>query len=57
MPYFLDDENEIVFQTDACNTGMGAYLFKRRGNNEVPVAFISKAFDERLKKSAHPTYL
>jgi hypothetical protein len=32
MLHFLDDESEIVLQTDACNTGMGAYLFQRRGN-------------------------
>jgi hypothetical protein len=25
--YFLDRDLEVVMQTDACNTGMGAYLF------------------------------
>ena len=26
--HFLDDSSEIILQTDACNTGMGAYLFQ-----------------------------
>ena len=47
--YFLDGDSEVIMQTDACNTGMGAYLFQRRADGrEYPVAFISKAFDERL---------
>ena len=49
--YFLDGDSEVVMHTDACNTGMGAYLFQRRADGgENPVAFISKAFDERLRK-------
>ena len=49
--YFLDGDSEVIMQTDACNTGMGAYLFQRRADGgEYPVAFISKAFDERLRK-------
>ena len=48
--HFLDDNSEIVLQTDACNTGMGAYLFQRKEGKEIPIAFMSKAFDERLSK-------
>ncbi len=49
--YFLDRDLEVVMQTDACNTGMGAYLFQRRADGgENPVAFLSKAFDDRLRK-------
>ena len=48
--HFLDDSSEIILQTDACNTGMGAYLFQMREGKEIPIAFMSKAFDERLSK-------
>ena len=50
MLHFLDDTSEIVIQTDACNTGMGAYLFQIREGKEVPIAFMSKPFDKRLGK-------
>ena len=48
--HFLDETSEIVLQTDACNTGMGAYLFQIKDGKEIPIAFMSKAFDERLSK-------
>jgi len=49
--YFLDRDLEVVMQTDACNMGMGTYLFQRRADGgENPVAFLSKAFDDRLRK-------
>ena len=50
MLHFLDNTSEIVIQTDACNTGMGAYLFQVREGKEVPIAFMSKAFDKILGK-------
>ncbi len=48
--YFIDETAEVIMQTDACNTGMGAYLFQRGEGGEHPIAFISKVFDERLRK-------
>jgi hypothetical protein len=50
MLHFLDDTSEIILQTDACNTGMGAYLFQLKDGKEIPIAFMSKSFDERMGK-------
>ena len=50
MLYFLDDCSEVRLFTDACNTGMGAYLCQIRDGKEFPIAFLSKAFDDRLRK-------
>ena len=50
MLHFMDDTSRIVLQTDACNTGMGAYLFQVKEGKEIPIAFMSKAFEERLSK-------
>ena len=50
MLHFLDDTSDIILQTDACNTGMGAYLFQRKDGKEIPIAFMSKSFDERMGK-------
>ena len=50
MLHFLDDCSEVRLFTDACNTGMGAYLCQIRDGKEFPIAFLSKAFDDRLRK-------
>ena len=50
MLHFLDDTSDIILQTDACNTGMGAYLFQVKERKEIPIAFMSKSFDERMSK-------
>ena len=50
MLHFLDDTSRIILQTDACNTGMGAYLFQEKDGKEIPIAFMSKAFDDRMAK-------
>lgn len=46
--YHLDGDLPLVLQTDACDYGIGAYLFQlketERGNKEqLPIFFISKA--------------
>ena len=49
---FNDRKSEIKLQTDACNKGIGAYLFQEKDGKEYPVAFLTKAFDERMSKGS-----
>jgi hypothetical protein len=44
MLYFIDDTLPIFLQTDACQYGVGAYLFQMsRDGSEISIAFISQA--------------
>ena len=44
MLYFIDDTLPIFLHTDACQYGVGAYLFQMsRDGSEIPIAFISQA--------------
>ena len=48
--FFLDDTSPIFLDTDASDYGFGATLYQKRIENDVPIGFISKAFDERQLK-------
>ena len=49
--YFLDDTSPIFMETDASQYGIGASLYQRINDTTVcPIAFISKAFDERMMR-------
>ncbi len=43
-------EYEEVRLLDTCNTDMGAYLCQLGEGKKFPKAFLSKAFDDRLRK-------
>ena len=43
-------EYEEVRLLDTCNTDMGAYLCQLGEGKKFPIAFLSKAFDDRLRK-------
>lgn len=44
---FLDPNAPVYLHTDACDYGIGAYLFQLINGVEVPVAFMSRALSER----------
>jgi len=44
---FLDPHAPVYLHTDACDYGMGSYLFQMIDGKEVPIAFMSRAFNER----------
>jgi hypothetical protein len=43
MLYFLNPNEPIYLETDACEYGVGAYLYQIIGNEQRPIRFISKA--------------
>ena len=54
--FFIDNVSEIFLHTDASDYGCGAYLYQLRKSidhplgEEVPIAFISKSFDARMRR-------
>ena len=49
--YFYDDTLPLTLETDACNTGMGAYLYQTgKDGKQYPIQFISKAFNNVQKR-------
>jgi hypothetical protein len=48
--FFMDEIHPIVLHTDASQYGMGAYLFQIKDGKEVPIRFMSKAFDDRMAR-------
>ena len=49
--FFYDDQLPIFLHTDACNTGIGAYLFQHDAEKkEIPIGFMSRALDERKQR-------
>jgi hypothetical protein len=53
--FFLQGEGEIHLYTDACNTGIGAYLCQRIEGKEYPVAFMSRSYTPAQMKWFTPT--
>ena len=41
--FFMDDESPVFLHTDACDLGIGAYLFQVKDGKEYPISFLSKA--------------
>ena len=49
--FFYDDTKRVFLHTDASNHGIGAYLFQMSDDGkELPIAFMSKSFDERQSR-------
>lgn len=42
--WFINENEPIYLHTDACNYGVGAYLFQIINGQEQPIAFLSRAF-------------
>lgn len=51
---FMNPDAPIYLHTDACDYGMGSYLFQLVDAQEVPVAFMSRAFNEREARWSTP---
>ena len=50
--YYIDEYSPVFLHTDACDYGIGAYLFQLINGIEYPIAFISKALKrEQLRWS------
>ena len=48
---FIDYSQPLILRTDASTVGVGGVLFQMgKGGKEVPVAFVSKAFNETEQK-------
>ncbi len=41
--FFVDYDSPVYLHTDACNTGIGAYLFQVVNGVEQPIGFLSKS--------------
>jgi hypothetical protein len=41
--YFVDESSPIYLHTDACDFGVGGYLFQIINGEEKPIAFLSKS--------------
>ena len=39
--FFIDPDSPVFLHTDACNTGIGAYLFQVKDGKEFPIGFMS----------------
>jgi hypothetical protein len=50
--YFLEDGLPLVLETDACDQGMGAYLYQIKDGQQRPIQFISKVFNNVQKRWA-----
>jgi hypothetical protein len=48
--WFIDESRQIYVHTDASNIGIGGYMFQLIDGEEKPIAFISKAYDQTMKK-------
>jgi hypothetical protein len=48
--WFMDDTSPIFLATDASNYGIGAYLYQIRDGKEVPIMFLSKTLEARMRK-------
>ena len=48
--WFVDENEKIYVHTDASNIGIGGYMFQVIEGEEKPIAFISKAYDQSMKK-------
>ena len=48
--WFIDESRQIFVHTDASNIGVGGYMFQLIEGEEKPIAFISKAYDQTMKK-------
>ena len=44
---FMDPVAPVFLHTDACDYGIGAYLFQLIDDKEVPIAFMSRALSAR----------
>ena len=45
--FFIQDDSPIYLHTDACDYGLGGYLFQVVNGKEVPVAFVSKMLSDQ----------
>jgi transposase InsO family protein len=52
--FFMDDVSPIYLFTDASNYGIGAYLYQLIDGKEIPIAFLSRSLDERMRKWSTP---
>ena len=53
--YFVDDDiakNPVYLEVDACDYGIGAYLYQKQDGQEHPIQFISKALNSTQLKWA-----
>jgi hypothetical protein len=49
MLFFMDNVSPIYLHTDASQYGIGAYLYQVVDGKEIPIGFLSKSLDARLK--------
>ncbi len=54
--HWIDYTEPIKVRSDACDIGAGAMLFQVADGREVPVAFWSKAFTAKERRSRWSTY-
>jgi uncharacterized protein YaiI (UPF0178 family) len=60
--YFVDPQAEIFLETDACDHGIGAYLYQIVENKQKPIRFLSKALSgaqlnwSTIEKEAYAIY-
>ena len=52
--YFLNSTDPVFLHTDACDTGMGAYLFQVVDGVERPIQFMSKGFNRTQLRWSTP---
>jgi len=48
--FFVNDDSPIFLHTDACDYGLGGYVFQIIEDKEVPVAFTSKILTEQEQR-------
>ena len=45
--FFYDETSPVFLHTDACDHGMGAYLYQKTADGEeLPIGFMSKSFHD-----------